>query len=112
MISVPSNLGKGIIWYFLCPKTNKRYRILYSINGYFYHRKAFDKGMYESQRLSQMNKTFGAYFKVDNLYSQLYQKHFKKTYAGKPTKKYLKIMRYLKKSEHITFMNIKGMLFK
>ena len=38
LISVPSNLGKGIIWYFLCPKTNKRCRILYSISGYFYHR--------------------------------------------------------------------------
>lgn len=116
LISVPSNLGKGIIWYFLCPKTNKRCRILYSINGYFYHREAFKKGMYESQRLSkslrQMDKTFGAYFKVDNLYSQLYQKHFKKTYAGKPTKRYLKIMRELKKSEDITFADIKGMLFK
>ena len=23
LVSMPSNLGKGIIWYFLCPKTKK-----------------------------------------------------------------------------------------
>ncbi len=59
-----------------------------------------------------MDKTFGAYFKVDDLYSQLYQKHFKKTYAGKPTKRYLKIMRELEQAEQVTFTDIKGMLFK
>jgi len=47
--------------------------------------------MYESQiqskKYRQLDKTLGAYFRTDDLYSQLYQKHFKKTYAGKPTKR-------------------------
>ena len=116
IVSIPSNLGKGRIWYFLCPKTNLRCRILYLINGYFYHRNAFKNGIYESQVFSKnlrlMDKTLGVYYGVDTLYTELYKKNFKRYYAGKPTKRYLKIMRELKKSEQITLTDIKGMLFK
>lgn len=105
LVSKPSNLGKGLIWYFLCPQTNKRCRKLYSIGGYFLHREAFNGCMYETQTQSkkyrQLDKTLGAYFKTDDLYSQLYQKHFKKNYAGKPTKKYLRIMEQIQKAESI-----------
>ena len=33
LVSVPSNLGKGRIWYFLCPQTSKRCRIRYGVVG-------------------------------------------------------------------------------
>lgn len=46
LVSVPSNLGKGVVWYFICPKTNKRCRKLYLVNTYFYHRSAFNGCMY------------------------------------------------------------------
>lgn len=102
LVFMPSNLGKGLIWYFLCPQTNKRCRKLYSIGGCFLHREAFKNCMYESQTQSkkyrQLDKSVGAYLKADELYSQLYQKHFKKTYAGKPTKKYLRIIEQIQKS--------------
>ena len=66
--------------------------------------------MYETQTQSkkyrQLDKTFGVYFKIDDLYSQLYQKHFKKTYAGKPTKKYLRIMEQIQKAESIKYNEI------
>lgn len=104
LVFMPSNLGKGLIWYFLCPQTNKRCRKLYSIGGYFLHREAFKNCMYESQTQSkkyrQLDKSVGAYLKADELYSQLYQKHFKKTYAGKPTKKYLRIIEQIQKAEN------------
>jgi len=110
LVSMPSNLGKGLIWYFLCPQTNKRCRKLYSIGGYFLHREAFNGCMYETQTQSkkyrQLDKTLGAYFKTDDLYSQLYQKHFKKTYAGKPTKRYLRIMEQIQKAENIPYHEI------
>ena len=110
LVSMPSNLGKGLIWYFLCPQTNKRCRKLYSIGGYFLHREAFNGCMYETQTQSkkyrQLDKILGAYFKTDDLYSQLYQKHFKKTYAGKPTKKYLRIMEQIQKAESIPYHEI------
>ncbi len=111
LVSMLSNLGKGIIWYFLCPKTYKRCRKLYSISGYFLHREAFNGCMYETQTQSkkyrQLDKTLGAYFKIDDLYSQLYQKYFKRTYAGKPTKKYLRIMEQIQKAESIPYHEIK-----
>lgn len=110
LVSLPSNLGKGLIWYFLCPETKKRCRVLYSIGGYFLHREAFNGCMYESQTQSkyyrQLDKTFGRYFKTDDLYIQLYKKHFKKTYAGKPTKKYLRLMEQIQKAESIPYHEI------
>jgi hypothetical protein len=110
LVSMPSNLGKGLIWYFLCPQTKKRCRKLYSIGGYFLHREAFNGCMYETQTQSkkyrQLDKTLGAYIKSENLYSELYKKNFKKTYAGKPTKKYLRIMEQIQKAESIPYHEI------
>jgi len=114
LVSMPSNLGKGLIWYFLCPQTNKRCRKLYSIGGYFFHREAFKGCMYQTQTQSkkyrQLDKTLGAYFKTDELCSQLYQKHLKKTYAGMPTKKYLRIMEQIQKAESISYQELDKLL--
>ena len=114
LVSMPSNLGKGLIWYFLCPQTNKRCRKLYSISGYFLHREAFNGCMYETQTQSkkyrQQDKTLGAYFRTDDLYSQLYQKHFKKFYAGKPTKRYLRIMEQIQKAGSIPYHEIERLM--
>jgi hypothetical protein len=105
LTSTISNLNKGEIWYFICPKTKKRCRKLYSINGYFLHRDAFKGCMYETQikskKYRQLDKILGVYFNNDNLYRELYKKHFKKTYAGKPTKKYLQLKRKIEMSESI-----------
>ena len=110
LTSTPSNLNKGEIWYFICPQTKKRCRKLYSIGGYFLHREAFNGCMYETQTQSkkyrQLDKTLGAYLKSENLYSELYKKNFKKTYAGKPTKKYLRIMEQIQKAESIPYHEI------
>lgn len=110
LTSTPSNLNRGEIWYFICPQTKKRCRKLYSIGGYFLHREAFNGCMYETQTQSkkyrQLDKTLGAYFKSDDLYSELYKKNFKKTYAGKPTKKYLRIMEQIQKAESIPYHEI------
>ncbi len=103
IVSIPSNLGKGQIQYFLCPKTFKNCRKLYLVQTYFYHRDAFKSSMYECQTQSKktrvLNGTVGAYFKVDSYYEQLHKKHLKKTYAGKSTKKYLWLMEQIKKVE-------------
>ena len=89
------------IWYFICPETNKLCRKIYSINGFFLHREAFKGCMYESQTQSkgnkQLEKVIGAAFTMDQLYNQLYKKHFKKFYAGKPTKRYLRIKKQIHK---------------
>ena len=110
LVSVPSNLGKGVIWYFVCPHTGKRCRKLYLADTYFYHREAFKGCMYEKQTQSKksryLDKTIGDYFKTDQLYEQLYKKNFKKQYAGKPTKKYLKLTQQIQKAESVSYHEI------
>jgi hypothetical protein len=116
LVSILSNLGKGFVWYFVCPRTGKRCRKLYLADTYFYHRSAFNGCMYEKQTQSKksryLNKTLGAYFKSDNLYSDLYKKNFKKEYAGKPTKKYLRIMEQIQKAESIPYREIERAILR
>ena len=105
LTSTPSNLNRGEIWYFICPQTKKRCRKLYSIGGYFLHREAFNGCMYkkqtQSKKFRQLDKILELYFRTDQLFKQLYKKHFKKQYAGKPTKRYLRIMEQIHKAESI-----------
>ena len=105
LTSIRSNLDLGKIWYFLCPQTKKRCRKLYSVGGYFLHREAFNGCMYEIQTQSKkyrnLKNTFGTYLEYDEIYSELYKKHFKKQYAGKPTKRYLRIMEKIQEIESI-----------
>jgi hypothetical protein len=114
LVSAPSNLGKGVVWYFVCPRAGKRCRKLFLADTYFYHRSAFTGCMYEKQTQSKKSryliKTLGLYFRSDQLFEQLYKKHLKKQYAGKPTKKYLKLTQQLQKAESITYHEIEQAL--
>ncbi len=108
--SLPSNLNRGEIWYFVCPITNKLCRKLYSICGHFYHREAFNGCMYETQTKSkkyrEQERIIGAFFKSDELYRELSKKHFKKYYSGIPTNKYLKIIRKIQQAENVPLHEI------
>ncbi len=114
LIPTPSNLNRGTIWYFICPQTNKRCRKLYLIGGYFLHREAFSGCMYETQTQSKrsryLDKKIGAYFRTEQLFEQLYKKHFKKQYAGKPTKKYLKLTQQIERAENMSIHEIEKLL--
>jgi hypothetical protein len=116
LVSVPSNLGKGVVWYFVCPRTGKRCRKLYLADTYFYHRSAFRACMYEKQTQSKKSrylvKTLGEYFRSDQLFEQLYKKNFKKQYAGKPTKKYLKLTQQIQRAESIPHHEIERALIR
>ena len=61
--------------------------------------------MYEKQTQSKksryLDKTLGAYFQSETLYKQLNKKHFKKYYAGKPTKKFIKLSQQIRQAEQI-----------
>ena len=110
-----STIGKGLILYFICPATAKRSRKLYFIGRCFLHREAFKGCMYEKQTQSQrsryLDKTLDACLRTENLFEQLYKKHFKKTYAGKPTKKYLKIYMQIKKAESISLKDAERFIY-
>ncbi|MBN2520986.1 MAG: hypothetical protein JXB17_10805, partial [Bacteroidales bacterium] len=93
-------------------QTNKRCRKMYSIGGYFLHREAFQGCMYGSQTLSKyyrnFDKTIRVYFRI----ARLYKKHFKQSYAKKPTKKYLRIMEQIQQAESILYSEIERLMIK
>lgn len=93
--SVPSNLGKGNVLYFICPNTQKRCRFLYFRKGYFAHREAFKGGMYKSQTKSKSrlktDKAYEVVFTCNDVYDELCKKNLKTHYKNKPTKIYLRL---------------------
>ena len=103
IISKNSNLGKGQIHYFVCPRTGKHCRKLYFNDAYFLHREAFTGLFYQNQIESKKNRfLFNIFEKVylsDEVYSERYKKYFKTHYNGKPTKRYLKLEIKIKTAE-------------
>lgn len=112
--SLESNLGKGQVWYFVCPHTRKICRKLYCIGGYFLHREAFRNVYYESQtrskRMRFIDKNFGSYFRLDNTKKELNAKYFKKFYNGRPTKRYKRLMNELKTASDHSIEEIESLL--
>ncbi len=94
IVSKPSNLGKGLIWYFVCPHTGKHCKKLYLVGGYFLHREAFTGCMYDCQKKSKSIRSFmkmskDLFAKTDFMKGR---KYIKTNYRGKPTKTYLKFL--------------------
>ena len=104
LITRPSNLGTGLLWFFVCPFTNKVCRKLHLINGYFQHRTANPHLMYSDQieckRWRKWNKTFAHEYN-DGLYDELYGKHFKPYYKGKITKRYARLLKRMEQRNNI-----------
>jgi len=96
-VTVPSNLGKGDFWYFPCPVTRKRCRKLYLGCGKFHQREAFIGCFYEKQVQSKYYKylgnIIGKEFEADRAYEEMQEPYFKKYYNGKPTKRYLRLLK-------------------
>lgn len=93
--SVPSNLGKGEVLYFLCPYTLKRCRILYS--AYEYHkwqsRMAYEQRLYyESQLSSKMNYANTRYWKINSQIVEIQtSSHFHEYHQGRLTRKSIRL---------------------
>lgn len=87
----------------------------YLIDGYFQHREAI-KGFYEKQIQSKyyrhLEKVYGPVFKADELYSQMYSRHFRKYYNRKPTKRYLKIIKQINEAKYINDSDLISVLLK
>lgn len=105
-----SNLGIGLVWFFICPHIGKRCRKLYLVETYFYHRLAWRGCMYENQTQSHktrsFNNKFGKAFEVDNIFEEIYGKNFKKQYKGKSTKRFLKHLNKIERVKDISFENL------
>jgi hypothetical protein len=116
IVSIPANIGRGKILYFLCPVTGKRCRKLYLIDERFLHRKAFTGCYYEKQTYSKRNRDLYRSFEMlndtDKAYDTIYSKHFKKYYAGKPTKRYYKAMQGISRMSLKDAIEIEEMIYR
>lgn len=88
--SKPSNLGKGKCWYFICPATGKRCRVLYGIDDYFYSRYAFPSAMYSTQTESKRWRDIRIIFEMRDARKKMFGKHSRTHYNGKPTRRFAK----------------------
>jgi len=113
LVSAPSNIGKGVVWYFICPYTGKRCRKLHLVGTYFYHRSAFRGCMYESQTESKINRMITRKYKSmwkGNEYDQLEAKHFRLSYNGLPTKRFVRLMKKIRKAKSLPDLLINRVL--
>lgn len=91
LTAIPSNLGIGQIWYFICPITDKKAKKLYMINEVFMHREALLEGFYSSQIQSKKLRVRRKPYKYFDLINELESKGFTPYYNGLPTRRYKKI---------------------
>jgi hypothetical protein len=101
-----SNLdGKSLIWQFICPFTNKISRKLYFNGTHFVNRSSIE-GMYDvqtqSKKARETDELYSYLLGNNDIYTQLAQKHLKKTYNGKTTKKYKRLMYWKNRIDKIT----------
>jgi hypothetical protein len=106
LVSRKSNLpNSALIWYFVCPSTEKLCRKIYFNGRVFVHQSAID-GLYQSQTLSrkarQMDKLFGFLLGPNDIYQQLTKKHLKRYYKGEPTKKINYLLKWKRRIDQIT----------
>jgi hypothetical protein len=76
IVSSPSNLGKGRIYYFICPFTGKRCKILYMAYGslYFKCREAYRCLIYYASQLSsRLDKHNDKYWNLEHKLEKLYK---------------------------------------
>lgn len=99
IVEIPSNLGKGFNYYFLCPFSNRKCKILYLAYGslYFKSRFAYQNPIYyDCQKCSKRDYFLTRYFKFEDRLNKLNESGFRKSYNGKKTRNF-KNYEYLNK---------------
>ncbi len=93
LVTQPSNLGKGVVYYFICPMSGRRCRIIYSAYGspFFTAREAYQNRLYyHCQMSSRLDKANDDYWRLERGLEKRPKQRRAYMYAGRPTKRYLK----------------------
>lgn len=110
LVSQSSNLGRGVCWYFICPKTGNKCRVLFFYKGYFVHRKALSGFYYLQQTKSRKNRDLYSRAVKDNINDEILEEYYKPyrriTYAGKYTKPFTRLTKRLEKANRVNLNNI------
>lgn len=103
LLSISSNLGKGLVWFFRCPVTGKRCKKLHFINRRFMHRSAVRGAMYKQQTQSKKwrnwSRVFDAYEIGADVLTEMQRPYFKQEYQGKPTRRFTRLIRKAERVE-------------
>jgi hypothetical protein len=89
LTSIPSNLGRGEIWYFICPYTGRKARILYKCYGsldFRSRRGNHYRIYYPSQKASKNYLHTERYFSLEREIEKFQPLIRKKHYQGKETR--------------------------
>ena len=96
LVEIKSNLGKGIIYNFICPETKNRCRQLYFDYSTltFKSRNGIKGHYYSEQKKSKLDRILTKYYGNDRKIDKLYEvERFKKYYNGKLTRRYKKVLK-------------------
>lgn len=102
LIRKPSNLGKGFIWYFVCPVTGKLCRKLYQNDSKFLHRSTLVGYYYAKQTYSSHARHLNRIFDGFEAREKMHEKYFKPYYNGKPTKRFIRLLKKVNQSRGYT----------
>jgi hypothetical protein len=110
LFSVTSNIGKGVVWFFVCPLTGNHCRKLYCVDDRFLHREAYQGCMYEKQTYSKRwrreKRIFDSMFTREDILSEIDKPYFRTEYSGKPTKRFQRMIKLAKKIKGITLSDL------
>jgi len=104
IVAVSSNLGKGQNYYFVCPASFKKCKILYQCYGsdYFKCRLAYKNRIYyQTQTESKVTNLHTRYFAVDEKIKNLRKISLSRTYKGEQTKRAIKVNELIDKRNEI-----------
>lgn len=107
--TIPSNLGNGEIFYFICPQSFKPCRILYLAyhSPKFKSRKGYRNTIYYNcQTYSKMNWYNSRYWALDSQLEDLYKQRATYTYKGKKTRRAKRIEYLEEKKEYMDSLRI------
>lgn len=94
LTTLPSNLGKGEVLYFLCPQTRTPCRVLYRAYGshIYTSRQAYPNRIYYPLQVSSKRSIYNdRYWRLENILQPLYKMRDTGTYKGKRTKRFVRI---------------------
>ncbi len=105
--AVKSNLGRGQLFYFRCPETGRRCRMLYMAYNYpsFKAREAYRIRLYYPKQLTGGRGRYNAlYWMAEEQLEQLSQRRQSLLYAGRPTRYARKIDALEERLQHLNVL--------
>lgn len=103
LLSMPANIGKGLVWFFRCPITGQRCKKLHLIDGRFMHRSAVRGAMYKRQAESKKWRLVSRLFDLHDLrasvWDEIHKPNFKAEYRGKETRRCGRLIHKLQRAE-------------